>query len=191
MNSKPTVNLAELRAFDEAHAHARGFASDLAGEALRAGPIGKTPLIFARFRRLPITMRAPTVTIGGAGEFVAAAQLRAAGKSLGIVSRPAVSQRGKNIATADLVAEEMRRGRHHGRVGGFGCHPVDARKMEAADAAGLVTAEKAIPAAMIKMAANWVPVGVSPSADIAISTVAIGTHGMNSDAACDPSCRTI
>jgi hypothetical protein len=48
MNSKPTVNLATadkgafLSAFHEAHAHARGFAGDLAGQPLGAGPGAKT-----------------------------------------------------------------------------------------------------------------------------------------------------
>ena len=85
-------------------------------------------------------MRAPAVVIFGAGKFGAAAQLRAAGKAAGIIGRPAVAQRGEDIAAADLVAEEMRRGRHDGRIGRLCRHPVDARKMEAADAAGLVAA---------------------------------------------------
>ena len=56
---------------------------------------------------------------------------------------PAPCRRGKggeDVAAANLVAEEMRRGRHDGGIGRLGRHPVDAGKMEAADAAGLVTA---------------------------------------------------
>src|SRR5258707_4513964 len=46
----------------------------------------------------------------------------------------------EEVAAADWVAEEMRRCRPHARVGRFGRHPVDAGKMEAADAARLMAA---------------------------------------------------
>src|SRR5204863_3915040 len=45
-----------------------------------------------------------------------------------------------DVAAADLVAEELRRRRHHARVGRLRRHPVDAGEMKAADAAGLVAA---------------------------------------------------
>src|SRR4051794_33803247 len=74
---KPTVNLAELWSFDEAHANARGVAGDLTGKPLCAGPVEKTPVVFSAFRRHPQAMRAPPIAVDGAGEFAAAAQLRA------------------------------------------------------------------------------------------------------------------
>src|SRR6185437_677241 len=50
-----------------------------------------------------------------------------------------VANRRQNVAAADLVPEEMRRTRYHDRIGWIFCHPIDAREMKAADAAGLVT----------------------------------------------------
>src|ERR1700694_1790264 len=120
MNSKPTVNCAGapnrpfLTAFDEAHAHARGLAGGLAGEALGAAPGTEAAVVVGGLRASDVAMRTPAVAIFGADEFRTSARLRAAGEAPGIVRRPSVAQRGKNIAAADLVAEEMRRRRHHG-----------------------------------------------------------------------------
>src|SRR5579864_2496770 len=83
-------------------------------------------------------MRAPAVLIFGADEFVGAAKLRPLGKSAAVIHRFAVADRYQNIAAANLVAEEMRRGRHDGGVGRMRPQPVDAGKMKAADAAGLM-----------------------------------------------------
>src|SRR5262245_66201610 len=85
-------------------------------------------------------MRAPAVAVFAAGQFLCTAQLRPAGKTLGIVRLPPVPQRGKDVAAARLIAKEMRRSRHHGGIRRLCRQPVDARKMEAADAAGLVAA---------------------------------------------------
>src|ERR1700712_1546038 len=120
MISKPTVNCEEapkrpiLTAFDEAHAHARGLAGGLADEAFGATPGTKAAVVIGSLWASGIAMRAPAVAIFGAGKFGTPARLRAAGEAAGIVRRPAVAQRGQNIATADLVAEKMRRRRHHG-----------------------------------------------------------------------------
>src|ERR1041384_3674357 len=85
-------------------------------------------------------MRAPAVFIGSAGEFTAAARLRAVGKAARKIRLPALAQRGKDIAAPWLIAEEMRRARPPRRMRGLLRHPVDAGKMKAAYAAGLVTA---------------------------------------------------
>src|ERR1700689_5248187 len=85
-------------------------------------------------------MPPPALLILGPRQFRAAAQLRTAGEAARIVRWFAVAQRGEHVAAADLVAEEMRRGRHHDRIVRFGRHPVDAGKMEAADTAGLMAA---------------------------------------------------
>jgi len=98
---------------DEAHPHSRSVSDHLTCEPLGAGPRLETPVIVGGIGLLLIAMRAPAVLIFGSGEFRAAAQLRAAGKSPGVIRTPAVAQRGENIAAADLVAEEMRRRRHH------------------------------------------------------------------------------
>ena len=49
-------------------------------------------------------------------------------------------ERGQDVATADLVADKMRRGRNDGGVRRLVRQPVHARKMEAADAARLMAA---------------------------------------------------
>src|SRR5262245_11721164 len=85
-------------------------------------------------------MRAPAVLILRSCQFRAAARLRPAGKAACEVRTFAVAKRGEDVAAADLVAEEMRRGRHDCGIGRLFRRPVDARKMEAADPAGLVTA---------------------------------------------------
>src|SRR5687768_9935917 len=85
-------------------------------------------------------MRAPAVVIIGAGKFGAAAQLRTAGEPARVIRRPAVAQAYENIAAADLVTEEMRRRRHHGRIRRLVRHPVDAGEVKAADAPRLVAA---------------------------------------------------
>src|SRR5437879_3413642 len=118
MNSKPTVNLATARkdaflaAFDETHAHARGFAGDLTGQSFGAGPGAKTRVVAGGRFPWDIAMRAPAVIVFGSRQFRAAAQLRAAGKSAGIVRWLAISRCGEDIAAADQVAEEVRRSRH-------------------------------------------------------------------------------
>src|SRR5277367_6976456 len=83
-------------------------------------------------------MRTPAVVIFGSGQLPAAAQLRPLGKAAAVVDRFAVADFGQDIAAANLVAEEMRRGRHDQRVGRMGGHPVDAGEMKSADTAGLV-----------------------------------------------------
>src|ERR1700712_5511681 len=146
MISKPTVNCEGapqppiLTAFDEAHAHARGLAGGLADEAFGATPGTEAAVVIGGLWASGIAMRTPAVALLGAGKFRNPARLRAAGEAAGIVRRPAVTQRGQNIATAKLVAKEMRRRRHHGRVRRFCRHPVDPGEMESADAAGLVAA---------------------------------------------------
>src|SRR5258705_8765065 len=99
---------------DKAHSHSRGLACDLARQPLGAGPRLKTPVVVGGIWALHVAMRAPAVVVFGAGEFGAAAQLRAVGKPARIIRGCAVAQRGQNIAAADLVAEEMRRRRHDG-----------------------------------------------------------------------------
>ena len=137
--SKPTVNLVDYGALTK-HMPMR-VASPLTWQASPFAQVQARKLRRCRqFSPQPIAMRAPAVAVFGAGEFRAAAQLRPAGKALGIIRRPAIPQRGKDVAAADLIAEEMRRSRHHGGVGGLCRHPVDAREMKAADAAGLVAA---------------------------------------------------
>src|SRR5216683_3381957 len=127
-----------LAALHETHPHSRDLARDLARQPLGAGPRLKAPVIFGGVSTLNVTMRAPAVVIFGSGEFGAAAQLRAAGKTARVIRGPAVAHCGENIAAADLVAEEMRRRRRHRRIGRLGRHPVDAGEMKAADAAGLM-----------------------------------------------------
>src|SRR4051812_20662933 len=83
-------------------------------------------------------MRAPAVAVLAAGKFFRTAQLRPGGKSPGIVGHPAIPERSEDVAAAGLIPKEMRRRRDHGRIGRFGCHPVDTREMKAADAARLV-----------------------------------------------------
>src|SRR3954469_15574293 len=145
MISKPTVNCARaakrlfLTAFNEAHAHARGLAGALAGQPLGAAPGTEAAVVVGGLGVSDITMCAPAVAVFGAGEFRATTQLRAAGEAARIVRRPAVAQRGENIAASRLVAEEVRRRRHHCRIRRFGRHPIDAGKVETTDAAGLVT----------------------------------------------------
>lgn len=97
-----------LAALDEAHPHPRGLARDLAGEPLGTGPRLEAPVIVVGVWLLLITMRAPTILIFGASEFGAAARLWPAGESTRIIRLPAVARRGQNIASPDLVAEEMR-----------------------------------------------------------------------------------
>src|ERR1017187_6226767 len=125
---------------DEAHSHSRSLADHLTCEPLGAGPRLETPVIVGGASVLLIALRAPAVLVFGSGEFGAAAQLRSAGKSAGVIRVPAVAHRGENIAAADLVAKEMRRRRHHSGIVGLGRHPVDAGEMKAADAAGLMAA---------------------------------------------------
>src|SRR6266436_8681474 len=145
--SETTVNLEaqggagraiSLAISDKTHPHSRGLACDLARQPLDAGPRPKTSVVVGGVWPLHITMRAPAVVVFGAGQFGAAAQLRAAGKPPRVIRGPAVAQCGENIAAADLVAEEMRRRRHDRRIGRPGRHPVDAGEMKAADTAGLM-----------------------------------------------------
>src|SRR5262245_50115374 len=118
-----------LRGLHKAHAHARGRIGSLADEPPGAGPGQKTPVIAAASAGRAIAMCAPAIAVFRAGKFLRTAQLRPAGKALGIIRRPAIPQRGKDVAAAGLIAEEMRRGRHHRGIGRLGRHPVDARKM--------------------------------------------------------------
>src|SRR5262249_23716877 len=83
------------------------------------------------------------VLVFGACELGTATQLRAAGEAAREIRCLAGSKGCEDVATADLIAEEMRRSRDDGRVGWFRRHPVDAGEMEAADAAGLVAARAA------------------------------------------------
>src|SRR5712672_233563 len=128
-----------LTTLDETHTHAI-FAGHLARKPFGASPQAETWVVIGDFRVLPITMRAPAVAVFGAGEFRAAAQLRAAGKAAGKIRPLAVSQRGKDVAAANLVTEEKRRCRNGCRIGGLCRHPVDSREMKAADAARLMAA---------------------------------------------------
>src|SRR5436305_8720333 len=105
-----------LAAFHETHAHPRRRARPLAREALGAGPGTEAAIVFGGVGVLQIAMRAPAVLIFGAGKLGAAAQLRTAGEAARIIRTPSIAQRGKDIAAADLIAEEMRRRRHHRRV---------------------------------------------------------------------------
>src|SRR5262245_26951148 len=99
----------ELRCANKAHAHARSAVRGLAGKPPRAGPAAKTPIIRGVSAHQPVAMCTPAIAVFRAGQFLRTAQLRPAGKTLGIVRRPAVAQRGKDVAPAGLVAEEMRR----------------------------------------------------------------------------------
>src|ERR1700722_16151299 len=117
---------------DETHAHARGLAHDLTGEPLGAIPRHKTAVVVgglvAAFGVQAEAMRPASP----------AAQLRPLGKAAAIVDWFAVADFGENFAAANLVAKEMRRGRHDQRVGRVCRHPVDAGEMKSTDAAGLV-----------------------------------------------------
>src|SRR5947209_978229 len=124
--------------FHKTHPHARGIADGLTGQPLGTRPGPEAGVIVRAFRILPIAMRPPAVVIFSPGEFGAAAQLRTARKSPRVIRRRPVTQRSEDIATANLVAEEVRRCRHYAGIGRLFCHPVDAGKMKAADAAGLV-----------------------------------------------------
>src|SRR5581483_10322691 len=124
----------------KAHAHPGRRCGGFAGEPLSAGPGAKTLVVFVRPRALHIAMRAPAVLIFGSGKLGAAALLRPAGKAFREIRRLAVAERGEDIAAAHLIAEEMRRGRHHRRVRWFCRHPVDTGEMKTADAARLVAA---------------------------------------------------
>src|SRR5215218_8599293 len=144
MISKPTVNLAAankpafLAGSHKAHAHAGALARDLAGQPLGAGPAAKARVAASGCLLCGITMRPPAVIVFGSRQLSGAAQLRTAGKSLGIVRWLAVPQRHEDVAATDLVGKEMRRGRHDRGVGGIRSHPVDTGEMKAADAARLV-----------------------------------------------------
>src|SRR6185436_7066924 len=122
------------------HADARDFAGGLTAQTLGASPVAKTSVIACGRLALHIAMRTPAVVVIGAGKFGAAAQLRTAGEPARVIRWPAVAQACENIAAADLVAEEMRRCRHHGRIRWFFRHPVDAGEVKAAYAARLVAA---------------------------------------------------
>src|SRR3954454_13236321 len=139
MMSSPIVTPGSA-VFHKTHAEPRRAADRLTCKALGAGPEAKARIVVGRPRPLLVTMRAPAVFIGRAGEFTAAARLRAVGKAARKIRLPALAYRGKDIAAPWLIAEEMRRGRHHRRIRRLLCHPVDAGKMKAAEAAGLVTA---------------------------------------------------
>src|ERR1700722_3969050 len=82
----------ELSTFNEAHSHSRGIADGLARQPLGAGPRPETAVVVGGIGLLTIAMRAPAIVIFGPCQFGAAAQLRAVGKSTGVIRRPAVAQ---------------------------------------------------------------------------------------------------
>src|ERR1700722_13956034 len=100
--------------FHEAHPDPRRLADRLACQSLGAGPRCEALVVVGGIGVLQVAMRAPAVLVFASREFRTAAQLRAAGEAAGIIRAPAVAQGGENVAAADLVAEEMRRRRHHG-----------------------------------------------------------------------------
>src|ERR1700736_1726883 len=131
-NPVPTFPDHALACPDKTHAHPRRLVCDLTCEALGAGPGMEAFVVVGGFGSLQIAMRAPAVFIFAAGKLGRAARLRAAGEAARIVRAFAVAQRTKDIAAPDLIAKEMRRGRHHRRVRRFRRQPVDAGEMEAA-----------------------------------------------------------
>src|SRR4051812_4846567 len=95
--SSPSTNREDvLAAFDEAHADARDFAGGLTAQALGAGPVAETCVIAGGRLALHIAMPAPAVVIVGAGQFGAAAQLRATGEPARVVRRLAVAKACEN-----------------------------------------------------------------------------------------------
>ena len=119
---RPTVNLdacrqSGLAGFDKAHPHRVAWPSDLTRQPFGAGPRPEALVVVGGVGVLEVAMRAPAVLIFGAGKFGAAARLRAAGEAARKIRAFAVAKRGQDIAAADLVAEEMRRGRHDDRIG--------------------------------------------------------------------------
>src|SRR5205814_7975418 len=115
---------------DEAHPHPRGLAWRLTGEPFGAGPRDEAFVVAGGVGTRGITMRAPAVFIFGSGQLSAAAGLRSAGETAGIVRAPAVAHGREDVAAPDLVAKEMRRCRHHDRIGRFRRHPIHTREME-------------------------------------------------------------
>src|SRR4051812_36775112 len=128
----------ELARRDEAHAEPRR-GPGLTGQVRGAGPGRKALVVGRSLSAARIAMAAPAVIVDGAGELIAAAQLRATGEAAREIRCAAFADGGEDVAPAPLVAEEVRRPRHHDRVGRFPRHRVDPRKMEAAYAAGLMT----------------------------------------------------
>lgn len=112
---------------------------------------------------------------------------------IGVVARAMIA--GKRRDAAELMSAGVLEG-HGGDTAGLflaarSAMELSGRSRQATLVLGRPTAENAMPAAMIAIAADWTAVGISPRTTAPITIVTIGTHGMKSDAVCVPSCLTM
>src|SRR4051812_47955199 len=132
----------ESATIHKTHSDPRNLAEGLAGQPDGAAPAAKTRVIVGGLCVGLVAVRAPAVVIAGAGEFAhkfrARALLRTFGKTPRKIRAAAPFERVENIASANLVAEEMRRRRPPRRFRSFSRHPAAPRKMKTADPAALV-----------------------------------------------------